>query len=94
MYRNAYIRSLIFLRTFSTSPKQLASPFDDYNYQQFVQHIRAYAEQLYSWRLFQKRAEIMKLLHRAIGPAWGLTVSTFERDDIGIIYFNATTAAT
>jgi hypothetical protein len=37
--------------------------FDSAHTAQFVQHISAYADVLYSWELFAKRAELLKALH-------------------------------
>jgi hypothetical protein len=37
--------------------------------QQYIQHIRAFADVLYSWELYAKRAELLKALHCVLGEA-------------------------
>jgi hypothetical protein len=58
------------------------SLFDRAHLTQFAQHIRAYADVLYSWELFSRRADLLKMLFIAGGPP--LTDrSSVEQHDLG-----------
>lgn len=61
---------ICFTRSFALRPSR---PTEDANSQlrtqQYEQHIHAFADVLYSWELYAKRAELLKALHRVLGEA-------------------------
>jgi hypothetical protein len=57
--------------------------------QQYIQHIRAFADVLYSWELYAKRAELLKALHRVLGEA--SPDHRIHEHDIGMVKYRSLT---
>jgi hypothetical protein len=69
------------------SESQGPPPFSEEEYLQLTGHIRSYAEQLYSWELYQRRAELLKVIHLASDASSNVAVDEIEQYEIGEVIF-------